>query len=42
MTVLLSEWTKFRALRSTYVTLLVAAVMALIASGILGGLPGLR
>jgi ABC-2 type transport system permease protein len=35
MTVLLSEWTKFRALRSTYATLLVAAVMALIASGIL-------
>jgi ABC-2 type transport system permease protein len=35
MTVLLSEWTKFRSLRSTYATLLVAAVMALIASGVL-------
>jgi ABC-2 type transport system permease protein len=34
MMVLLSEWTKLRALRSTYVTLLVAAVTALIASGI--------
>jgi hypothetical protein len=34
MMVLLSEWTKLRALRSTYVTLLVTAVTALIASGI--------
>jgi len=34
MTVLLSEWTKLRALRSTYVTLLVAAVTALLATGI--------
>jgi len=34
MTVLLSEWTKLRALRSTYVTLAVAGIMALIASGI--------
>jgi ABC-2 type transport system permease protein len=34
MMVLLSEWTKLRALRSTYVTLLVAAVTALLASGI--------
>jgi ABC-2 type transport system permease protein len=34
MMVLLSEWTKLRALRSTYVTLLVAAATALLASGI--------
>jgi hypothetical protein len=36
MMVLLSEWTKFRALRSTYTTLLVAAVMAVGASAVLG------
>jgi ABC-2 type transport system permease protein len=35
MTVLLSEWTKFRSLRSTYVTLLIAAVTALGGSGII-------
>jgi ABC-2 type transport system permease protein len=35
MTVLLSEWTKFRALRSTYITLLIAAVTALGSTGIL-------
>jgi len=34
MMVVLSEWTKLRALRSTYVTLLVAAVTALLATGI--------
>jgi ABC-type transport system involved in multi-copper enzyme maturation permease subunit len=35
MTVLLSEWTKFRSLRSTYVTLLIAAVTALGGSAII-------
>jgi ABC-2 type transport system permease protein len=34
MMVMLSEWTKLRALRSTYVTLLVAAVTALLATGV--------